>query len=1176
MAKRSESSANKSELKTKSTGKPAQASVAEGPAGSDTARESGGVGGAEGAPAQGTRAAEARVGSNVLIRASAGTGKTYQLSNRYLQLVLAGNAPERILATTFTRKAAGEILDRILFRLAHAARDEGGAAELAKQLGLPDLTLDRCRAVLRQLTTDLHRLRVSTLDSFFLQVTQSLSLELGLPPAWQILDDADNGRLHEESLTQLLERSEEAAVMQLCHWLAKGEVKRGVRELLLESVREMYDQYLETPADAWRRIKRQTALNAIDLARAIESLADYELEKPGKRLSEALDSALASVRAGDWDGFLSKGLGKSLAFGDGTYYRAPLPEDLVPILEPLVKHSRAEVINTIVTQTEATHELLDQFHGFYEAMKLDRRSLRFSDLARYLSVAMRGPLWDRLAFRLDARIESLLLDEFQDTSLHQWQVIRPFAQVATDGEPGRSFLCVGDVKQAIYGWRGGDADLLGAIGTDLEVDLETRDLGVSHRSAQPIMDVVNQINRGMVTHSNLGDAETAVRTWADTFPEHGTARQGLPGWVVLETSDAAADSSIDEKRALAVQLAAQRVRELRDQAPHLSIAILVRTNSQVGQAIYELQRLGIDASEEGGNPLVDAAAVQLIVSRLKLAEQPYDTAARFHLAQSPWAATLGLPGHRDDGAAERLAADTMRQLADDGFGATMAAWATQLAPYANLRERRRLRQLVELGDSYQLSLEQPRTVGYLRQVREPLGTSAFVERIEEESVRDPSDDPVRVMTVHQSKGLQFDVVILPDLDNRLTGQAPNCVTMRTQPTEPVEAAMRYVRKDLRPLFPNIVQRTFDLHAGHEFRENLCVLYVALTRAVHCLHMIVAPDAKSTDAKSTDAKSTDAGVSEGNTDEDQPRKRSSEAKLPLNSAGLVRAALVGNEPLSPSTVVYRHGDPEWLAKLLDLRAAQESAKLPQTAVAADSAAAKKATTRSERPAASPHLAKANAARASSTRRELQRVRPSSLEGAGERRLRDRFPAGQEEAMRRGDLVHARLQELNWLDEGLPGESEWLRWARSERIAAELVESARTLLRESLAKPDIQQVLSRAYYAPWLEQLRGKASGSLELQVRCEQPLLAMQGDEYLSGSIDRLVIVLRDGVPYAADILDFKTDQVASAEELKKRTAFYKPQLEAYARGLEHMLRIPASRITSRLVFLSAGKVVGLS
>jgi ATP-dependent exoDNAse (exonuclease V) beta subunit len=205
-----------------------------------------------------------------------------------------------------------------------------------------------------------------------------------------------------------------------------------------------------------------------------------------------------------------------------------------------------------------------------------------------------------------------------------------------------------------------------------------------------------------------------------------------------------------------------------------------------------------------------------------------------------------------------------------------------------------------------------------------------------------------------------------------------------------------------------------------------------------------------------------------------------------------------------------------------------------------------------------------------------VRPSSLEGAGGRRLRDRFPAGQEAAMRRGDLVHARLQELNWLDEGLPGESEWLRWARSERIAAELVESARTLLRESLAKPDIQQVLTRAYYAPWLEQLRGKASGSLELQVRCEQPLLAMQGDEYLSGSIDRLVIVLRDGVPFAADILDFKTDQVASAEELKKRTAFYKPQLQAYARGLEHMLRIPASRITSRLVFLSAGKVVGLS
>jgi len=205
-----------------------------------------------------------------------------------------------------------------------------------------------------------------------------------------------------------------------------------------------------------------------------------------------------------------------------------------------------------------------------------------------------------------------------------------------------------------------------------------------------------------------------------------------------------------------------------------------------------------------------------------------------------------------------------------------------------------------------------------------------------------------------------------------------------------------------------------------------------------------------------------------------------------------------------------------------------------------------------------------------------VRPSSLEGSGGRRLRDRFPTGHEAAMRRGDLVHARLQELTWLDEGLPDEAAWLGWARSERISAELIDSARTLLRESLAKADIRQVLSRGYYTRWLDQLRGKATGSLELRVRCEQSLLALQDDGYLSGSIDRLVLVLRDGVPFAADIVDFKTDQVALAAEMKNRAAHYAPQLQAYSRGVERMLRIPAERITSRLVFLSAGKVVELS
>jgi ATP-dependent helicase/nuclease subunit A len=119
---------------------------------------------------------------HVMIRASAGTGKTYQLSNRYLGLVASGVPPEAILASTFTRKAAGEILDRVLVRLADAALNEVACRDLADALG--DMSLKPARAldVLAHLVKQLHRLRISTLDSVFAQMATSFSLELGLPP----------------------------------------------------------------------------------------------------------------------------------------------------------------------------------------------------------------------------------------------------------------------------------------------------------------------------------------------------------------------------------------------------------------------------------------------------------------------------------------------------------------------------------------------------------------------------------------------------------------------------------------------------------------------------------------------------------------------------------------------------------------------------------------------------------------------------------------------------------------------------------------------------------------------------------------------------------------------------------------------------------------------------------
>ena len=130
-----------------------------------------------------------------VVLASAGSGKTYRLSSRLIGLLAIGVAPEEILASTFTRKAAGEIMDRVLLRLAEGASDPVSAQELAESMpaGVPPehLTQEGCSDLLSKTVGELHRLQVVTLDAFFFRVARAFALELGLPQSWKLAQDFD-------------------------------------------------------------------------------------------------------------------------------------------------------------------------------------------------------------------------------------------------------------------------------------------------------------------------------------------------------------------------------------------------------------------------------------------------------------------------------------------------------------------------------------------------------------------------------------------------------------------------------------------------------------------------------------------------------------------------------------------------------------------------------------------------------------------------------------------------------------------------------------------------------------------------------------------------------------------------------------------------------------------------
>jgi ATP-dependent exoDNAse (exonuclease V) beta subunit len=187
---------------------------------------------------------------NTIIKASAGTGKTYRLSNRYIGILFHGVYPETILASTFTRKAAGEILERILTRLAGAALSDKKHVELNEALqhdGLPKcLDAAALQTMTANLARNLYKLRISTLDSLFNQLATVFSLELGLPPGWSILDEAAFSRIVQEAVGDVLAFSERNEAKNLLHLFNKGETNPKITEGLVELAKKYMPLIRET------------------------------------------------------------------------------------------------------------------------------------------------------------------------------------------------------------------------------------------------------------------------------------------------------------------------------------------------------------------------------------------------------------------------------------------------------------------------------------------------------------------------------------------------------------------------------------------------------------------------------------------------------------------------------------------------------------------------------------------------------------------------------------------------------------------------------------------------------------------------------------------------------------------------------------------------------------------
>ena len=1090
--------------------------------------------------------------SHRVISASAGSGKTFQLTNRYIGLMALGVEPERIIALTFSRKAAAEILDKILQRMAAGAASDEAAAALAgevREAGFDRLVLSRSDVLglLRRLLMRMHVSRVGTLDSFYAAVIRAFPFEFGLGGDFEILDGHSADAARKAALKKVLtfapgKGGGQRELLEEFKQATFGRELKYFGETLGEFVDQYHGRYLDAPAaEMWGHPQRiwpagypWAAGKGMDPA--AEVLRVKKLLK-GREITEGQQKR--------WDVFLAEAGRFDVHSVLSSQINYLLPK-LVEVLDDL-EQGRAEIVldrkKFELTPAECRHVLnlvrnivnsllegamrttrglfaiLSRYEGQYDrhvrrAGKLGFRDIQFllaqgaRDSGGMPALSSMRDEADRMYidYRLDSSFDHWLLDEFQDTSTLQWLAMRNLVdEVLQDDSGRRSLFYVGDVKQAIHWWRGGDSSLFHRILDDSNLGgerIQETHLAKSWRSSQAVVDAVNAV------FSHLRDAvslpEGVLAEWERNWRTHETEKKDLPGCVELYEVPRFGKASLDLEARF--RFTGGLLEELAPAKRGLSAAVLVRTNDHGKQLVRSLRRAKIPAAWEGSHKIADNPVVAALLSLVQIAAHPGDTFAREHLAMTP----LGPLLSEEDGRGGIHLA-VLDDISTNGFELLVRKWL------------RRLEGAGALVTDFEIGRAEELAVAALEFDQTGVkDADEFIDFIRQYEISDAgSRAAVQVMTMHKAKGLEFDIVILPDLEGRSftdIGQHDLGVQKADSIGREPEWVLSMPAKLVAEADPVLGAYRRQVVEESAY-EKLCLLYVSMTRAKRGLYLVTTQPPKSSRAvyASTLVRRT---LASGDGE-------------PVEYGGISAAAL------------YRHGDRDWFVGGDD---GGDATSYPLSAVRLGS--------RARLPAPFPG-GKDLFFRHHSNRRRLVSRTPSGSEG-GSYPASVLFSRAGREGAELGTAVHEMFELVEWSDES-DVEAVVAAWASSATADDKLAQTARGLFVDAMAADEVRRELARPH---------------LPAEVWNERSFDVVLDDEWVSGTFDRVTVLLDAGDrPESAVILDYKTDRVETGDEVLRAVATYKPQLALYRRVLARMTGLAPDRIATRLLFVRLGRVV---
>ncbi len=727
------------------------------------------------------------------LKASAGSGKTFALSVRFLALLFKGANPSEILTLTFTKKATAEMKERILDYLKilqkenledekEKEKSQNILKELEEKYRLdPSFVQNSAQKIYQRFLNA--EIRISTIDAFFQSILRKFCWFVGLSANFEVNEDtkAHQQQLNASFLSALNNEQLEELSVFITQCLSHDNY---TSDSILERLRFLKNKlYLFDPN------KKEPVF---DEKGFLEKLRN--LNQQIQSVETASDTAKTAIKCDDFRGFLNSSLTWLEKKSEYRYFKKF--KDEIPTLESECEEIENDLKRYYEAKESALFKKFPKFIQLYDKATSKIQALDFDAIKDKVHALLNG--YEEMPaeffyFRLDSKIAHILIDEFQDTSLNDYKILAPFIDEIKAGigqaKWHRSVFFVGDVKQSIYAFRGSFSSLFESVSKDFYYD----NLPFNHRSSPLIINYVNTIFKKAYQNSPTAYLE-------QKYPKASSNKHARDGYIKVSLV-------ADERELLLEQILQEAKNLLEHRIEPKDITILCATNDDALEIKNYLQEnlSTIRPSTESSAKLSQFVESKIIKNALEyaLAEESYKPFYKHSV--------LKLAGYLHDDAIA-LAGFNPKKESVAGFVWKVMEW-------------------FELyGECAQICLEL--AVGCE-------DANEFLEKLEAKEIASFKAEGTQIMTIHKSKGMQFPYVIMCE---RLGKPKTNNSNQFLEEYDGTELIRLYYRMKNREVVDKDYARALDKEEAARDHEETNVYYVAFTRAELGL-IVVAKDKK---------------------------------------------------------------------------------------------------------------------------------------------------------------------------------------------------------------------------------------------------------------------------------------------------------------------------------------------